>query len=192
MSTQNLNGLVLAGGRSSRMGSDKSQINYHGQPQYVHLVNLLASHCDKVFLSCKTNQSFADVDVIRDSFAIDTPLNGILSAMEQHPEVAWLSVPVDIPSITDDTFRYLISHRDTKKMATCFFDSEGERPEPLLTIWEPAALPAMKMFYEAGGYSPRKFLESHPIKLVAAPDVNMLTNINTTSDMNAYKKDAGL
>ncbi|NNE77041.1 MAG: NTP transferase domain-containing protein, partial [Pricia sp.] len=46
-------GLVLAGGKSSRMGKDKGLIPYHGMPQREYLYHLLGRVCDKTFLSIR-------------------------------------------------------------------------------------------------------------------------------------------
>ena len=48
-----MNGLVLSGGQSSRMGRDKALIDYHGLPQYAYVYDLLLGFCDKVFISSK-------------------------------------------------------------------------------------------------------------------------------------------
>ena len=56
MSLSILNGLVLAGGKSTRMGKDKGQISYHGIPQSTYLYNLLKDICDNTFLSIREDQ----------------------------------------------------------------------------------------------------------------------------------------
>ena len=48
-----MNGLVLAGGESTRIGMDKAIIDYHGQPKYIHVYKLLEKCCDQVFVSSK-------------------------------------------------------------------------------------------------------------------------------------------
>jgi molybdopterin-guanine dinucleotide biosynthesis protein A len=72
-----LNGLILAGGKSTRMGQDKGMIDYHGKPQREYLVDLLKPYCLEVFISSKEN---IKQNTIADHFDLDSPLNGILSA----------------------------------------------------------------------------------------------------------------
>ena len=48
-----MNGLVLAGGESTRIGMDKAIIDYHGQPKHIHVYKLLEKCCDQVFVSSK-------------------------------------------------------------------------------------------------------------------------------------------
>ena len=51
-----LNGLVLAGGKSQRMGEDKGQINYHGKPQREYLYDLLNGFTESTYMSCRPDQ----------------------------------------------------------------------------------------------------------------------------------------
>jgi len=184
-----INGLILSGGQSTRMGMDKSLLDFHGKPQRDYLRDLLKPFCTQVYLSTKKKQSatFCDTE-IPDHYDLDSPLNGILSAFQFDPDSAWLTVPVDMPNISKETLEYLLKHRNPKKIATCFYDTDGERPEPLLTLWEHAAKPFLFDYFNSGGVSPRKFLQQNEIHLIKAPHTSWLTNINTPENLEAYKK----
>ena len=51
-----LNGLVLVGGKSERMGKDKGLIEYHGVPQREYLYHLLDNFSENTFISCRPDQ----------------------------------------------------------------------------------------------------------------------------------------
>ncbi len=180
-------GLVLAGGRSSRMGRDKSLIEYHGKPQVDYLAELLASFCNQVFISCKqTEQMPAGLNYLFDQFPMDSPLNGVLSAFNFNSNAAWLTVPVDMPLIDSKTIAFLILNRDASKAATCFLDSDGKNPEPLFTLWEPKAFKLLSDFYNSGKVSPRYFLKQADVKLLTVPNLNVLTNINSVDELKKF------
>jgi molybdopterin-guanine dinucleotide biosynthesis protein A len=184
-----INGLVLAGGKSSRMGLDKAMINYHGQPQREYLFDLLKNFCDEVYLSCKNNDNTpASLNPLSDQYEIESPLNGILTAFKKDPNAVWLAIAVDMPLVDSETIKYLIKNRDSNKVATCFKDSDDEKPEPLFTIWEPHAFPLLLDFYNNGKISPRSFLQGHEILLLDVPDKKILTNINSPEDLNKFRK----
>ena len=52
-----VDGLVLIGGRSTRMGQDKSQLVYHEKPQREYLTDLLRPYCDTVYWSMNAKQT---------------------------------------------------------------------------------------------------------------------------------------
>ena len=189
MKSDGIYGLVLAGGRSNRMGRDKGLIDYHGKPQRVHLFDLLNKFCAKVFVSCKKEQETPlHLNPIHDKFDFESPLNGILSAFDLHPKKAWLAVAVDMPFVDENALKFLISNQDPKKMATCFYDSEGKLPEPVFTIWEPLALNHLLRFRETGEISPRDFLSKNDVHLINIPDSRVLFNANTPDDLFFVQK----
>jgi hypothetical protein len=55
-------GLVVCGGNSSRMGSDKSMLIYYEKPQRYHVYQMLQPFCEKVFISCNEKQATAIED----------------------------------------------------------------------------------------------------------------------------------
>jgi len=172
-------GLVLAGGKSRRMGTDKGSIAYHDKPQREYLFELLQSCCDQVYLSCYPGQDVPDsMQAIPDGFDIQSPLNGVLSAFQQHPSCAWLCVAIDLPNVAGDVLRELIARRDHTKVATCFFDSGAQAPEPLLTIWEPAAQPLLLQQVQGGNVSPRYFLQREHVQIVYGMNESVFVNVN--------------
>jgi len=185
--TPQLFGLVLAGGQSSRMGKDKGLIDFYGKPQREYIFELLSKFCVQVFTSCKENANIPFfLNPISDQFKIESPLNGILSAFQKRKDVAWLTLPVDMPLINSSSIEYLIFHRSKDHFATCFFDSEEKNPEPLFTIWEPKAYVALEKFYNSGKVSPRDFLKQSFVKIIKLPDVSVLLNINSPEELQKF------
>jgi len=177
-----LNGLVLTGGRSTRMGSDKSQLIYHGKPQRDHLAELLAPYCEAVFWSVNAEQAvelgYAKQPIVIDRFDFPGPLNGVLSAFAQDASVAWLVVACDMPLLTSQSLDALLKGRNPAKLATVFYDSDGRFPEPLLGIYEPTFYPVLLQVMAAGYYSPRQALQQNDVQLLTVPDIHELANVN--------------
>ncbi len=186
-----LNGLILTGGRSIRMGRDKSLLTYHNKPQREHLTELLNPFCDTVFWSINAEQATIlernDQPVIVDAFDIVGPLNGILSAFQHNPNVAWLVVACDMPLLTSQSLDVLVKGRNPEKPATAFYDSDGRFPEPLLSIWEPAIEPVLQNALALGNQSPRRILMLADCALLTAPNVQELLNINDPAEQKALK-----
>jgi molybdopterin-guanine dinucleotide biosynthesis protein A len=189
---ETMNGLILAGGESSRMGSDKAMLSYFGRPQLEHLHDLLSPYCKKIFTSVKRNsQTSSAINPLVDQFDLNSPLNGILTAFATNPESAWLTLPVDMPYIDSEAIAFLLANRDPTKVATCFYDSDGDKPEPLFAIWEPIACHLLQKYLLENGKSVRGFLMSHEVMLVKARDPKVHININNPDDYDLFKKSSG-
>lgn len=176
-----VNGLVLAGGKSSRMQTDKGTLHYHGKSQREYLHGLLSPYCQQVYLSCNAEQApnlAGAFPLIEDRFIGLGPMGGILSAFQTEPDAAWFTVACDLPYLSAQTLQYLLRHRNLSKMATAFLDPKGEFPEPLITIWEPRSYPVLLQFLSQGYSCPRKALINSEVELLQAPDGKELRNVN--------------
>jgi len=185
-----LYGLVLAGGKSTRMQKDKAMLNYHGKPQQEYTIDLLKGICDKVYLSCRDQAqvSATPYDGIADTFIGLGPFGGILSAFMYEPNVAWLVVAIDLPYLDIKTINILADCRNPSKIATTFIDPKNEFPEPLVTIWEPRAYPRMLDFLSRGYSCPRKVLINSDVEIITNRDALAFTNVNTPEEMDEVLK----
>lgn len=186
-----LYGLVLAGGKSTRMGHDKSIINWHGKEQRYYLADLLQQFCDEVFISCREEQ-VPEIDsrykTITDNVEGKGPLVGILSAFETKNDAAWLVVACDLPLIDKATIEYLICKRDTNKVATTYKSPHDGLPEPLITIWEPKSKETLYAFKEQGYNCPRKALINSDALILEPLNSNALINTNTPEEAEKVRE----
>lgn len=179
-------GLVLTGGKSSRMGIDKRSINYHGKAQQTQLANLLNELCEKVYISINKNQQneIDNYPTITDSFIGIGPMGAILSAMQQNPKVAWLVLACDYPLMDKATLEHLIKNRKTKASATAYKSLEAHQfPEPLVTIYEPKSYMALLQFLGLGYSCPRKMLINSHVFLLGALNEKAFQNANEPQQM---------
>ena len=186
MSQEVIYGLVLAGGKSTRMGTDKGSIVYHELPQREHLYHLLEKVCDKTFLSVRSeqvNELPSGVNFILDNNEFRGPYNGILSAHKKYPHVAWLILACDLPLMDLKGIQQLIKERNSNKVATAFAGNESRLPEPLCAIWEVEGL-KQSIAHLINGTStcPRKFLINSDVQLVFPKEEQILLNANSKEE----------
>jgi molybdopterin-guanine dinucleotide biosynthesis protein A len=190
-STPKLNGLVLAGGRSQRMGHDKGAIGWHGQEQRYHMADLLKGLCDSVFISCRPEQQeeiSSSYSTLSDTFTGLGPYGAILSAFQAQPDNAWLVVACDLPLLDAPTLQYLADSRNTAALATTFKSPHDAFPEPLITIWEPKSYQALLSFMAQGYTCPRKVLINNHIQLLEPPKEAALMNVNTPEEAEKVRR----
>jgi len=177
-----LYGLVLSGGKSTRMGKDKGLIPYHGIPQREHIYKLLTEVCDATYMSIREDQMDQipkNYNLIVDDDVYKGPYNGILTAHHQFPNVAWLVLACDLPLIDRTALKELIAFRNSHKLATAFAAKKNPLPEPLCAIWEPEGLKlSVAYMKKQQGSCPRKFLIQNEVELVFPSDEKVLLNAN--------------
>jgi len=175
-----LKGLILAGGESSRMGTDKSVMDYHGVPQRDRVVELIAPHCCELYLSCKTKPENCDLPVIEDSISGLGPMSGILSAFRTDPNAAWLVVACDLPHLDAASIDELVQARCRNRAGTAFQNPESGFVEPLITIWEPRMYPELLLFMSQGVNCPRRALMQADVRIIEPSNPWALRNVNST------------
>jgi len=187
-----LNGLVLAGGKSTRMGFDKGSVNLYGKEQRYYVADLLKAYCNDVFISCRADQKQeinSDYKTIEDTFTGLGPFGAILSAFRENPDQALLVVACDLLLLDKNTLDHLVANRNVSSLATAFENGFDNFPEPLITIWEPKSYPVLLAFLAQGYSCPRKVLINSEITLLKAPGTNVLANVNTPEDMEKIKRE---
>ena len=185
-----LNGLVLAGGQSKRMGFDKGMVDWYGKEQRYYMADMLQSFCDEVYISRSSTEQQIDeqYQTLTDTFTGLGPYGAILSALSEKPNNAWLVVACDLPLLDKDTLQFLVDNRDVSAIATAYGNGFQDLPEPLIAIWEPKSKEVLLSFLEKGYSCPRKVLINSDTKLLQAPNVDALTNVNTPEDFEIIKK----
>lgn len=181
-----LYGLVLAGGRSTRMSRDKATLLYDGKPQIARCSELLEGRCDNVFLSIRPDQMDDEArsarPQIQDRFLDIGPMGGILSAQQTYPDAAWLVMACDLPLVDEHTVDRLIAQRNPYKVATAYVGAGDGLPEPLCAIYEPKSRFRMFEFLANGYTCPRKVLMNSYVNLLALEDSRAMENVNTPEE----------
>jgi len=188
--SQDIYGLLLVGGESRRMGSDKALLSYDGKStQLERTAALLQSVCSRVFISQRAEQPLPTpkgTDAIFDSVdEVRGPLRGILSAMRMHPDAHWLVLACDLPHLTTAALEKLINEFQAAPTQdlTAYRSTHDGLPEPLCAIY-PSGSDAglLELAQELGKSCPRKLLIVKQATLVKQDDPRSLDNINTAEE----------
>jgi molybdopterin-guanine dinucleotide biosynthesis protein A len=186
--TKALYGLVLCGGKSSRLGFPKYMIEKEGVPLYKWWLNLLRQDCEKVFISCKSTQKqdFENADIITDESDDEGPLDGIRQAFQFNPNVKWFVAACDLVQIDQAILKHLIDNKRDDRDATCYVTPETRDPFPLLTIYNPSIKPQLEIEYQSQMKSAKKLLKRSNTKLLETIHKDQLKGINTIADLEQW------
>ncbi len=180
-----LKGLVLAGGKSTRMGRSKANICWYEKEQQYHLADLMSGFCDEVFISCRQDQQetiHPSYHVLPDLYPSSGPLEAILTAFKKYPNQGWMVMACDVPLLDQSTLSWLVEQRDYSKIATVFESPSDGLPEPLTAIWEAKSYDLLRSNHQNQNLSLRKLLIKNEAKIIKAPNADALINANTPAD----------
>lgn len=180
-------GIVLIGGQSTRMGTDKSRLKIDNKYFYQGAAQKLLPYCDEIFLSINGNQASLhkyEYPIIIDKYPNQGPISGILSCYEAgHNHI--LILATDLIHIQSSDIQSILQiHQNDSQDCTMYYNENTGYYEPMLSIWNKTMLIQLKIYFENGGRSLQKFLISHSIALHPLKNENNFKNINAPSDLD--------
>ncbi|MFM2156171.1 MAG: putative bifunctional molybdopterin-guanine dinucleotide biosynthesis protein MobB/MobA [Bacteroidota bacterium] len=186
-----VHGLILSGGESSRMQTDKFLLKYDGVEQYKRLLNMFDELNFKTFLSCNEKQ-YLDESVcmqkINDNaeYKDAGPLTGVLSAFDQL-QSDLLIVGCDYPLLKIEHLRILKQFSEYGFDEIAFVkNNRNDVVEPLICFLSKQSLQKLKLFYQNGGRSLNKYLQQvNPLKIQLNDD-SFLRSFDTPEDYHSY------
>lgn len=194
-------GLLLAGGRSLRMGRDKASLSVgdSGSSQAGRALGLLRQFCMRTYASLREGQDLPvgaeGVPVLRDGPGAEGPMAGLLAAFREAPGASWLVLACDLPFVHSGLLARLAACHEAQPDSpfVALFRAPDGLPEPLCAIYGSSAGPILARYAARGQFSPRRIMiEENALLLdISGDDAAALTNVNTPQDLAAARAKAG-
>ena len=196
IATADITGLVLAGGRGSRMGGvDKGLQPHRGQPLALHALQRLRPQVGAVMVNANRNSAAyaaMGVPVCTDALPDHPgPLAGFLAGLA-HCETAWLvTVPCDTPHFPVDLVACLAqaahaSHADVAMATTRELDGSGQarvQVQPVFCLLRASLLLSLQRFTASGQRKIDKWTVQHRTVEVLFDDADAFFNANTLDEL---------
>ncbi len=190
-------GFILVGGRSSRMGTDKSHMQFDGQTSVERIAAELRSITPWISLVGRSRAGFdPDLRIIPDTHEQWGALGGIHAALGACVADWALIVACDLPFVTRDLCsRLLMLSQQGSPEAVVPIQPDG-RPQPLCALYrrEPCLLEAEKLI-ASGEHTPRALLANVKTRWVRSAELidlpgaeNFFFNVNTPQDYERAKQ----
>lgn len=179
-------GILLAGGKSSRMGTDKALLPLGETTLAASLAGLLVHYCDNLLVSiAKGKQSqLENVRVVVDKYDGLGPLAGIYSALTETYSRVSLVVACDIPYIHPMLIRKMLSLCNEYDIVVPSF--KEDTVEPMMAVYTKACLDAIKMLLDRKKLRVKDLFTICKTKVIPWSDSTWYANLNTRSDYEAY------
>ncbi|WP_423128218.1 molybdenum cofactor guanylyltransferase [Gaoshiqia sp. Z1-71] len=179
-----ITGIILAGGKSSRMGTDKALISFNGKKLIEYSISVMREICQHILISAN-NPGYRDFGypVVFDHFVEIGPLAGLEAGLRHSKSRINLVVPCDTPFLSAYLFKDILSHSP-------FHDAvvpvqKNGKIEPLTAYYSKKIQPALIRQINQGDYKMQNLLKLVNTKYIILNDNNLLNNLNTPGDLAA-------
>jgi molybdopterin-guanine dinucleotide biosynthesis protein A len=180
-------GFVLAGGKSSRMGSDKALLPFKGTTLIEHVAAQVQEAAGNVTLvGCRAPHSNFSYPIIRDIYPGRGPLSGIHTALAASHEDWNLIVACDMPEVTAAFLTRIIERAERGKAHAVIPAGPSGLPEPLCAAYSRLALDVIARALERDIHKVMDGLTGLDIDLWRVPDSRHFHNLNTPAEWAGY------
>lgn len=197
MRTPDVAGMILVGGQSRRMGTNKALLPALGSTSHTfveRLAEMLAALCPEVLLVTRdesSGQAYASLStlcrIVHDQKPDQGPLMGLASGLHATRCSYALVVAVDLPWVQPTLLAWLSAYPLTDEL---LIPRVQGIPQVLLARYPRAILPAIEACLNAGRRDPKALLDRVPVHFleetqlrVADPDLRSFINVNTPEDL---------
>lgn len=196
IATTEITGLILAGGRGTRMGSvDKGLQTFRGAPMVLHVIMRLGPQVGDMLINANQNlgpyEAFG-YPVWPDQLGgFEGPLAGLQTGLS-HCETGYLlTAPCDSPFLPVDLAERLagaLADADAE-LAVAVTEEDGRRqPHPVFCLMKTSVLSSLNAFLQDGGRKIDKWYGSLRHVEVLFDDAAAFRNINTIDELRRFEQ----
>jgi molybdopterin-guanine dinucleotide biosynthesis protein A len=190
MNTKPITGIVLAGGKSRRMGTDKSMLLLDGIPMIQHAVNMLKTVCSKVVISSNNFiYDFTGCETWPDELPDGAPMIGIYSCLKRSETEMNLVLSCDMPFVNTGLLNYLIEKSSGFDISVPIHDADFT--EPLCGVYNRPAIATLQEFIENQIYRLNDCIRASAHQFIPIGEElsfyshRLFSNINTPEDFRS-------
>jgi len=193
ISKDEITGIILAGGKSSRMGKNKALSDFKGKPLIYYAIETLKPLCSTLIISANQKEKYAafGLPVISDEIKNIGPMGGILTCLKRSKTQHNLIISCDTPFVSSALFRYLLNEVENDQVVVP--SHETFLIEPLNAYYNTNLIGAMEQSVRNGNYKLMDFFKKVRFKSVEIDEKlpfykeHLFLNINTLKDMDQAK-----
>jgi len=186
---KNITGIVLAGGKSTRMGSDKGFVTYNNKPFIQHIIDALQPLVDEIIIvSNNPDYDVFNLKRVNDIIEDAGPLAGMYSGLQDSKTELNIVLSCDIPLINQGVLEQLIlaNNKDIDVVQT---ESQG-KTMPLIALYNKRCASTCLALLESGERRLRFLINQLKSKTIVLDDTleKYTANINSQSDLKRIKR----
>lgn len=193
---EEITGIILSGGKSSRLGQEKGLADFNGKPLIQYAIDVLKPISDKIIISANNQldeyTSFG-YEVVQDQVRGIGPLGGIIASLKKSVTRYNFVLSCDTPFVPAELFSYLLNSIENFQVAV---PKHGEKLfEPLCAVYATNVIWDMQHCIETQNYRLHHFLKESNARFVPIHNKlpfyheEMFVNMNTQKDIQKNSND---
>lgn len=183
-----LTGILVCGGKSTRMGTDKKLLKIGNQLLIDRLLLFLKETCSEILISNNDDKlDSLNYPVIRDQVADIGPMGGVYSCLNYSSSNLNFVLACDMPLVTGKLLRKMLSLAHNHQAVIPVYNN---RPHPLYGLYNKSIAPLMKQQIDKENYSLQKLLKQIDVFYLKTDslEASELVNMNTPTEYLAYEQ----
>lgn len=197
---ESVTGIILAGGRSTRMGQDKALIQREGQPLLRHTCEVAQACAEEVLVVTPWGDRYQDIippgcrlvaEVESEPSnpeapeATHGPLLGFAQGMVQVRTEWALLLACDLPRLDTVMLKGWVNRLgNVPATAIALLPRHAKGWEPLCGFYRQSCLPSLEQWIQRGGRSFQRWLAEEQVEPLSVADPSVLFNCNTPEDLD--------
>lgn len=184
-----MEGAIIAGGKSSRMGYDKALLEWQGKPLIRVVAETLSAVCDKLIIIADNGERFSSLglEIYPDKISGMGPLGGIYTALCVSGGEHVFCVGCDMPYLDADVVRGMLDIAEEHDVVVPYLDDGFH---PLHAVYSHNCIKPVRDTLESASPRVVDFYDRVRVKSVGEDDFPTLsyslTNLNTPADIEKY------
>ncbi len=184
-----ISGIIIAGGKSSRMGFEKSEIVYRKQTFLAGAIALLENFTTDIIISSH-HKIDVNYPVIEDDIKNCGPIGGLWSCLQHIKHQKAIVIPIDMPLLNPEIIDYLLKNADANQNINVL--KSGPYLHMLTGLYNRDILPLLENQISMKNYKLRDLLKLTPTKVIECNQfASNLININRPEDLKKIKQNHG-
>lgn len=184
---KNISAIVLSGGRSSRMGTDKCELEYEGQTLINYQIGKIKRIGIEDIIASGYRGKMCDAKVVEDEI-MKGPLSGILKGLMAIKNDRAFVISVDVPLVQIDDIKKIIDYSFEKDLDMAMIKHNGNK-EPLMGVYKKSLVENIKKVLEGDNYSIMRLADTAKYGFLDLnDDDSFYLNVNNKDDYNKLLK----
>jgi molybdopterin-guanine dinucleotide biosynthesis protein A len=177
-----ITGVILAGGKSSRFGSNKALAMVDGKPLIQHVADLMSSLFPECILITNTpaEYEFLSVPMTHDRYQDSGPLAGIHAALLKISTPRAFVVACDMPNLSPELIQYICNINEQEYEVIIPSPEKGQ--EPLFGIYHKKSLEVIESYLQQKDFKIISVLEDLQVRQVSEQEI-----LSITGDLGCFK-----